>query len=160
MNTTIAMRYAVLSICVIGSVLATSAQGRNDAVEHEIASLEVELNRARFENDVAAVRRLFAVELYSVGATGAINEIGNKGEGLFNQTPNGAVWRKVDHGEPRVRVYGDTAISTYSRRLESVTRAGASTTEEFMSSHVWVKRDGRWQLVFAQTTRIPPANGK
>jgi ketosteroid isomerase-like protein len=151
------MRYVILSICVVGSILATGAQGRNNALEREIASLEVELNRARFENDVAAVRRLFAAELYSVGATGTINEIGNKGEGPFNQTPNGAVWKKVDHGEPRVRVYGDTALSTYSRRLESVTRAGASVSDEFMSSHVWVKRDGRWQLVFAQTTRIPRA---
>ena len=152
-----ALRYVILSICVVGSMFEAGAQGRNDAVEREIASLEVELNRARVENDVAAVRRLFAAEFYSVGATGAINEIGNKGEGPFNQTPTGAVWKKVDHGEPRVRVYGDTAISTYARRLESVTRAGESIAEEFMSSHVWVKRDGRWQLIFAQTTRIARA---
>jgi len=55
----------------------------------------------------------------------------------------------------RVRVYGDTAISTYSRRFELVARSGAPASDELVSSHVWLKRDGRWQLVFSQTTRVP-----
>jgi len=127
----------------------------DDAAEGEIRAIERELNRARLENDVPGVQRLFAPELYTVTASGDVRDIGNRGTGPFNQTPNGDVWKKVDVGEPRVRVYGDTAISTYSRRFELVARSGAPASDELVSSHVWLKRDGRWQLVFSQTTRVP-----
>ncbi|MDQ3010967.1 MAG: nuclear transport factor 2 family protein [Acidobacteriota bacterium] len=52
----------------------------------------------------------------------------------------------VSYDEVKVRVYGDTAVIT-----------GRVTTEEKVQSRftrVWVKQQGRWQLVSAQSTRI------
>jgi hypothetical protein len=52
------------------------------------------------------------------------------------------------------RIYGDTAILT-GRVALSGTSSGNRFTVNLRFSDLWVKRDGQWQVVFAQTTRIP-----
>jgi ketosteroid isomerase-like protein len=56
----------------------------------------------------------------------------------------------------RVRQYGDTAVVAF--RLVGTTRDGTETeVAEFLNTGTFVKRDGRWQAVAWQSTRIPDA---
>jgi len=53
-----------------------------------------------------------------------------------------------------VQVYGDTGIVT-SPSSWHYAIAGKEASEEFRSTDVFVKRQGHWQLVASQDTRIP-----
>ena len=53
-----------------------------------------------------------------------------------------------------VFVYGDTAIVVGSMELD-VSVGGADRTVSGRYTDVWVLRDGRWQMVGWQSTRIP-----
>jgi uncharacterized protein YciI len=54
----------------------------------------------------------------------------------------------------RIQQYGDTAIVAF--RLVGTTGAGASATADtYLNTGTFVKRDGRWQAVAWQATRVP-----
>jgi len=52
-----------------------------------------------------------------------------------------------------VRVYGDLAVLT-ARASRTVLSGGKSGTDRVRALDVYAKRNGRWQLVSLQTTRI------
>lgn len=49
--------------------------------------------------------------------------------------------------------FGDTAVMTHRTTITGK-RDGKDFTEMRRSMHVWVKRDGRWQVVATQATPI------
>jgi ketosteroid isomerase-like protein len=53
-----------------------------------------------------------------------------------------------------VRVYGDVAVVLpHLRQMASV--AGATRSGEFLLTDVWVRRDGRWQVVARSSILMP-----
>jgi ketosteroid isomerase-like protein len=52
-----------------------------------------------------------------------------------------------------VRVYGDTAILTARARPQGVLD-GKEFTDALRYTRIYVKRDGRWQVVLFQQTRV------
>jgi ketosteroid isomerase-like protein len=54
----------------------------------------------------------------------------------------------------RVRFYGDTAIVMATTHLDIAFKGEARQLSLFYTN-VWVKRDGRWQLVARQSTALP-----
>jgi ketosteroid isomerase-like protein len=128
----------------------TEAQNppRNEAVEKEIQQLDRDFNEARFRNDVAAVNRFLAPDYYQINTGAQRIEAGNRGAGPFNTTPSGDRWKKVEIRDQRVRVYGDTAVSTYVRHIQVEGGEG-----DLVLTNVWVRRSGMWQLVLSQATQ-------
>ena len=53
------------------------------------------------------------------------------------------------YGERKIRVYEESAVST-----GLVTGAGQSGTDKIRYMRVFVKRNGRWQIVATQATRV------
>jgi ketosteroid isomerase-like protein len=53
-----------------------------------------------------------------------------------------------------VRVYGDTAVVTGRTTPKGQTAKGQPMTGQYRFLRVWVRRDGRWQAVAFQGTRI------
>ena len=59
--------------------------------------------------------------------------------------------------EPRdiqVRVYGTTAVITAAAAITSISN-GQTLNNQLRYTDVWVLRDGRWQMVGWQSTRMP-----
>ena len=50
-----------------------------------------------------------------------------------------------------VHVYGDTAVATV---LSTWKAADTATGDQYQATHVWVKRQGRWQMVAAQVAQL------
>jgi ketosteroid isomerase-like protein len=50
-----------------------------------------------------------------------------------------------------VRVYGNAAVATV---LSSWQMTGASVSDQYQATHVWVKQRGRWRMVAAQVSQI------
>src|SRR5262249_57987115 len=53
----------------------------------------------------------------------------------------------------KVRLYGDTAVATYRSAAKGKDQQGAFD-EQRLWTRVFVRRDGRWQLVHSQGTPI------
>jgi ketosteroid isomerase-like protein len=149
------MRIFVAAVLLaLPTIAAAQTTTRNEAAEREVAKLERELQEARFRNDVAAVNGYLAPDYYRIDSEGQRSEVGNQGKGPYNTTPNGTRWEKVELRDQRVRVYGDTAVSTFLRNLHVRTQDGSSRQSELVGTHVWVRREGRWQAVLSQATQV------
>ena len=54
----------------------------------------------------------------------------------------------------RIQPYGDTAILAF-RLVETTTQDGKAAVNNYLNTGTFVKRDGRWQAVAWQATRMP-----
>ena len=57
-----------------------------------------------------------------------------------------------------VKVYGDTAVVLFTQKLTGPSK-GQSLTLTFRYIDVFVMRDGRWQCVASQSTRVTTQSG-
>lgn len=92
-----------------------------------------------------------AADYYAVGARGTTREVGYQRTEPVNTTPSG-VMEKSELRNMRVRVYGDSAVSTYEQRVEARQKDGNSVEVKVVSTHVWVRRNGQWLLALTHST--------
>ena len=65
--------------------------------------------------------------------------------------------RSQEISDVQVNVYGEVAVEI-GKLMSQATRDGKDSGGTFRFTRVWVKRDGRWQTVAFQETRITPAS--
>ena len=103
--------------------------------------------------DRSALERFLADEFTMVTNRGSLID---KGQWLENMLER--VGRDVTLPEfldVRVRVYGDAALMT-SRNILWATFDGKDWSGELYLTDVWVRRDGRWQLVRRHASNLVP----
>jgi ketosteroid isomerase-like protein len=57
------------------------------------------------------------------------------------------VFESLTTDDLRVRVYGDTVVTTGRWKRVSKSTDGKDTSAQGFFTRVWVRRDGRWQIV-------------
>ncbi len=137
---------------------AVAAASPDANVEQELIRLDKEWSNVYSKSDPgnqAALERILADEYIYVEHDGRIT---NKEQDIaFLKTLGPTTESEAINDDFRVRVYGDTAVMTH-RSVDTRKSDKRSTTTFAM--HVFVKRDGRWQIVAAQRTRIPEQRPK
>lgn len=63
-------------------------------------------------------------------------------------------YQAIEPREMKVRVYGTVAVITAAAAVTSISK-GQTSNNQLRYTDVWVLRDGRWQMVGWQSTRIP-----
>ena len=121
------------------------------AVEHEVKQMYDAYRQALLERDVAALERLWADDYTFINASG---QLLSKADRLANLKSGATAFGTIkNEDEQLVRVYGDAAVAT--SRVTIVGRySGRETSGQYHAMNVWVKRQGRWQLVATQLTLI------
>jgi ketosteroid isomerase-like protein len=101
--------------------------------------------------DVEQLAALMADEYAVINGEGRVL---GKVEDLASYTTGDRHWDFAESDEYDVRVYGDTALLIGRWRARGV---NAGDTFDYAARFVahYVKRDGRWQMTFAQSTTIP-----
>ena len=110
----------------------------------EVTRINSDRREALENGDATRLAAILADDLTYVGPTGKVetkDELLSSVRGGFKTGP-----RVYD--DARVRVYGSVAVVTYVSRPKP-----SGTGPEQRSTCVYVKSDGRWQLVAQQTTR-------
>jgi ketosteroid isomerase-like protein len=123
-----------------------------ESVQETLIRLERGWNEAVYKNDVAFVRGVLADEFTATYEDGSR---GNKEKELaligdFNQHVDEAV-----QDEFIVKTYGETAVVWFTLHLVGP-KQGKRTELTMRYTDVWVLRDGRWQCVSSQSTRVTP----
>lgn len=102
--------------------------------------------------DVRTLNRLAADEMVY---THAGCDVDDK-SAFIDHIVNGALrFTRIDYEDVAVRTVGPTAVLTCALHLETVDRCQVAGGLHFRTTHVWICRDERWQLLANQSTHLP-----
>ena len=154
------MKQTLLSILLtIVAATAAFAQSESKAaplkrsVEGQLIELERQLSAALVREDAAVLDRLWSNDLVFTFPNGKVS---NKAQRLAGQRPAAQPSQsesETSNDEVRVFPYGNTAVVT----VLSTWRGKENNQEyssQFQATHVWVKQQGRWQLVAAHVSPV------
>ncbi len=149
----------ILAIALLVIAASSFAYGQTDAraasgnakVEQEIRRLEREWFESYVRGDRAAFDLIVADDAVMTYGNG---KVGNKSEAIAEIKAPADASYSLTSDDVQVRLYGDTAIVT-GRVTEKGTFNGRSLNSQSRYTDVWVRRNGRWQVVAAQSTRLP-----
>ena len=154
------MRHILLSV-LLTIVAATPALAQAErkaapskpGVERQLIELERQLSDALVREDAAVLDRLWSSDLVFTFPNGKVS---NKAERLAGQKPAAQPSQsesKTSNDEVKVYLYGNTAVvtvlSTWSGKANN-----QEYSSQFQATHVWVKQEGRWQLVAAHVSPV------
>ncbi len=146
----IALLVIAASSFAYGQTDARAASG-NAKVEQEIRKLESEWFESYLRGDRAAFDLIVADDAVMTYGNG---KVGNKSEAIAEIKAPADASYSLTSDDVQVRLYGDTAIVT-GRVTEKGIFNGRSLNSQSRYTDVWVRRNGRWQVVAAQNTRLP-----
>jgi len=145
--------YALFVLLLVASPVArTSALQRVESDQDVLVKLERGWNEAFYRKDVAFIEKLLAEEFTATYDDG---RIGNKATELALVTTFDQAVESATPDEFAVRIYRDTAVVWFTLRLVGI-KEGQRSEMALRYTDVWVVRDGRWQCVSSQSTRVVP----
>lgn len=114
--------------------------------EQELIKVNREYDDAIMLGDKAALDRIFAEEFIY---TNPKCEVRDKRQQIASLSSGEAKIESAKSDDVRIRVYGETAVMT-GHFTATEQRQGKKTRIDERYTAVWVKRQGRWQLVAEQ----------
>jgi ketosteroid isomerase-like protein len=143
---------ATLTLLLLAVAVPAAAQSERRAQSDQevLTKLERDWDFAFHHKDVAFIEKVLATEFVATYAEGQRadrdKELQNARD--FNQQIDSSV---LD--EFIVKIYGDTAVVWFTQKLTGPSK-GQPLTLTFRYMDVFVLRDGRWQCVASQSTRV------
>lgn len=147
------MKHLVVGVCVLALLAAAGCSPRQTAadVEKELTALENQWNDAYVKGDVAVLERIEADDIVQIDADGNVftkaDDIAEVKAGIYKVKS----WTREGM---TVRPYGDTAVVNGVTRTQG-TYKGKDFDSRSRGTDTWMMKDGRWQCVSGQSTRIP-----
>ena len=136
---------------------ASSGQATRSRVEQELIALDRAWGEAAQRGDMAALERILAPEYVSVNPLGRTV---TRAEDLADIRANAGTPSTITatFDDYTVQAHGDFAVLTHRTR-QTGTENGQPVNREGRTMHAFVRRNGRWQVIYSQTTPViaPPA---
>ena len=136
----------ILSVVVLVLAISSIALGqyKKGSVEDQLIQMDKAWTFAELKGDKKAAGALIADDYVGTTQRG---EIENKTQYLAGVVPNADMVTSDDY---KVTIYGNTAIMTHRGTVEGVRNI------QFRSTHIWMKRGGKWQIVAHHGSQISP----
>jgi len=131
-------------------VIKAKPSQSNNNVQQEIQRLHLECAHAQLTNDVATLERVWADDHTFTNTFGVVQ---TKAERLAEMKSGARKLESFNLDDIQVRAYGNTAVVTSRGTLKMQVR-GQEISLQARGIDVYVRKQGRWQLVAAQATRI------
>ena len=141
------IRNAMSVLLLLLICAAVSADDGSQAARNSLIAFDQEVDAALVKGDVPALERIYAADYEMVAVDGRISDKQERIERIRSGLDRG-VWPHVT--ERKARVYGDTGLVL--SRIDLKSEHGAS----MRSIRVFVRHDGKWQVVHTQVTPIRP----
>jgi len=130
---------------------AILAAALSAAVPADLAKAAHDYDQAQVRSDRAELERLIAPDYLLHNSQGQVQD---KKSFIADQIAPGYRLEPFTVEEPVEKVMGTTAILGGVARARG-TSGGQSYDVRLRFIDVWEKRNGRWQVVFSQATRVP-----
>jgi len=141
----------ILSL-LVAMVLPVIEQARADTsfAEQSLMKMELDWAQAGIKNDIAAVEKIVADDWVGIDSEG--NAM-TKAEAIAAMKSGSTTIQSYEFGPMKVRVFGNTAVVTGSD-TEKSTYKGKESSGKYVWTDVYVMRDGHWQAVASQGTKV------
>src|SRR5436189_3961149 len=114
-------------------------------VEKDILRMEEELTQTETRLDVEALDRIYADDIMVTAPIGiCVDKPAVMSE--IRQAAEKAIIGRYDKDDLKVRAFGETAVSSY-RMTAWATVEGMEIKRQLCITNVWMKRNGKWQIV-------------
>src|SRR5262249_11353085 len=143
---------ATLAITALSLALGqTNAdKAKDSAAEQEVKQTHKERLQALVDGDITKLDKIVGNDLIYISPVGKVQ---TKAE-IVSDLKSGALKvSSIEQGDPNVRIFGQTAVVTYLTTSKFVDN-GREYNNQIRSTSVYVKRNGQWQLVSQQMTRL------
>src|SRR5579862_4286287 len=137
-----------LLLCLNGRLLASDSEEDKKAV----LSADQERTDAQIKQDALALDRLLGDDLSYVHASGLVQV---KADFIADLKSSKRVYKKVTNSDVNVRLLQDAAVITAKSEV-SVSFDGKENNLSLQVIEVYAKRNGGWQLIAYQSTRLKP----
>ena len=139
------MRSMIFAVAVLLSVSSIAAgQYKKGSIEDKLIQLDKAWTFAELKGDKKAAGAMVADDYVGTTQAGGIED---KAKYLSEIAANADMVRSDDY---KVRMFGNTAIMTHRATVEGVRNI------QIRSTHVWMKRGGKWLIVAHHGSRIVP----
>ena len=117
-----------------------------------VLTADQERTEAQIKQDVATLDRLLGDDLTYVHASGLVQ---GKAEFIADLKSSKRLYKNVTTSDVNVRLLKDGAVITAKSQI-SVSFDGKENNLSLQVIEVYAKRNGRWQLIAYQSTRLKP----
>ena len=143
-------RFIALTLLGVLVAVPTHARAQN-AKEQEVIKAARALEEASItKKDRGALERYYADEYVYTHSNGTVL---NKAQDIATIMSPDQAWTAYKVDDLKARIYGNVALVTGLETLTGSSKAYVSGPRRF--TEVWVRRNGRWQMVGGQTTLVP-----
>jgi ketosteroid isomerase-like protein len=136
----------LLFLVVASVVLAHTQRSNRDhkrEIEQAILKVDEERIQAQIGADALALDRTYAADFIGIGPSGTVR---NKAEVISDFTSGKLKFTSITTDDVQVRIYGNTAVETGISIMDGRDK-DKTVPRDNRFTRVWVKEDGRWQLV-------------
>ena len=145
------MLVRMIVLCALLSGCVSVQISDSESSLQEVAKVERARFQAWLQKDVPALRQVIADDVVYCHSTGICQ---NKEELIGFITGGVNVYRAMDVVELKPSQYGETVV--VNGKLDMKVESNGKVQQfQGIYTDVYVKRDGRWQLVRWQSTRVP-----
>jgi ketosteroid isomerase-like protein len=130
---------------------ANYANQKGDSVEQAVMQMEEDLRVAVTKGDMKTYGRIVGDDYVYTNQDALVR---TKAQVMSDYDSGNLKYESLKFDEIKVHSYGDSAVVT-GRSTAKGQDNGNDFSGQFRYTRVYVKRQGRWQLVATQATRIP-----
>lgn len=131
-------------VLVLGTSSAAVGQYKKGSVEDQLIQMDRAWTFAELKGDKKAAAALLADDYLGTTQRG---EVETKDQYLASVAPNADMVKSDDY---KVTIHGNTAIMTHRATVDGVRNM------QFRSTHVWMRRGGKWLIVAHHGSQISP----
>ncbi len=134
----------------VKAATATGAPVSNSSADQALMQIEQELLDALLKGDTSAGERYLADAFTFTAPDGTVQD---KARFIADVKSGDLKIESSTNEDMKVQVHGDAAVVTY-RSTDKGSYKGSDLSGQYRWTDVFVKRNGRWQIVAGQGTRI------
>jgi ketosteroid isomerase-like protein len=120
------------------------------SVEQTLMQLERDWSQASLTKDIDTLNKIMADDWVNIDFQG---KVVTKAQTIASLKSGLPATQAAGLGEMKVRVFGNSAIVTGSDTGKSGSK-GKEIIEKYLWTDVFVRRNGRWQAVASQSTKV------
>ena len=130
----------------------TEAATATTNLADQIKKLEQDWAQAVLKEGAAAVDRYEADDIISTDPSGRVTD---KAQDKKDLSSGDLKLQSMELSDLKARVYGNTAVATGANTVKGAFK-GQDIGGKYRFTDTWVKRNGKWQAVASQATKVVP----
>jgi ketosteroid isomerase-like protein len=144
-------RLMLVGALLLGVATGVQAQQAGQADADAVKAAELRRFEVMTAKDYTALATLLGDDLVYTHSSAAVD---SKASYLESLTSGRVTYKVIKPTDLQVRVFGDIAV-IHGVAAMNVDANGQAIVNTLRFTDIWARRDGRWQMIAWQSTRLP-----